>query len=337
MNKYIKYLIEGFFDDIEDDIISSNIIDNNTESVLYGTFANLKNLDDIISFIIKHSQLQFVYKKIWEYCKHQNNQGFNTFTEIFKRGDIKDDIYNKIRITKKNITLKSTIENIPDLQYTANDSWENSSIFTLVIYTQTEKISIPIFVENDYTDISQKSAIRELLKLFINQHGSISIFKPYLNTRHINESFFDDIEDDIFDDNIIDNKVDSTLYLVFADLTDNHDIANYIMEHIHIEQIYNKLYNYVRSIHTQEYKFTDVFKSGEIKDDIYNRIRISRFAITFQSTIYKDVPTVRITQSKTIRTILIIDLYNIRVRLYLNKPYNKELIHLELFDALSVL
>ena len=70
MNKYIKYLIEGFFDDIEDDIISSNIIDNNTESVLYGTFANLKNLDDIISFIIKHSQLQFVYKKIWDYCKH---------------------------------------------------------------------------------------------------------------------------------------------------------------------------------------------------------------------------------------------------------------------------
>ena len=53
------------------------------------------------------------------------------------------------------------------------------------------------------------------------------------------------------------------------------------MEHIHIEYIYNKLYNYVRAIHIQEYKFTDVFKSGEIKDDIYNRIRISKFAITF--------------------------------------------------------
>ena len=80
MNKYIKYLIEGFFDDIEDDIISSDIIDNNTENVLYGTFANLKSLDDIISFIIEHSQLQFVYKKIWEYCNHQNEQVFNTLS-----------------------------------------------------------------------------------------------------------------------------------------------------------------------------------------------------------------------------------------------------------------
>ena len=80
MNKYIKYVVESFFDDIEDVIKNDIISDDNISNLYYDemAFINCKTTEDYTEFFMNNLPIQ----KIWDLITTNNITKYSDYKNI---------------------------------------------------------------------------------------------------------------------------------------------------------------------------------------------------------------------------------------------------------------
>ena len=199
MNKYIRYIIESFFDDIEDDILNQDEVVDNLDKLYVTDMKRCKTIPDLVTSICDKLHLKELIDIIYKYQLPTDD--FSVYENVF-------DDYKRVISTEQNYHISFELDEYkkPTINYETNDKSLNYDFYILFLKEHSDKKVATVYIYDknivlSSIDIEKSNSKESVYKSFVDMLELKLDFSVNQMNYKLYESFFDDIEDDIISDN----------------------------------------------------------------------------------------------------------------------------------------